>query len=506
MAAAANPAPPRNAKLHFLRVDFQQGLAGNLFTREITFFTRVRTVYGPVDAWEQELDADRPELLPPETLTLTSDELRINEDPQIANRRPRELAPIGGQPLGPVQLRARGNVRIDGHSATQGAFAATADRVSYEQGKELFILEGTDRAPATLWHCEQLGGQQFENAARKIQYNRLSGQIKQDGVQRFEFAPGGAGGTRTSKRARPGAAQAVRKFAPIWTGYGRVASATRLSQSIQAPRSALFSVQLLQTGALAARRLAIVFLRRGMSNHPSLNSVLSFLNGFVDENRHLNGAGVPGLAQIDARIPRPFRVMASYQLPSEQCEIGAACYGCGRRLPLRMSLGDEEAALWECVHCHTPIAGILAPEVLRMLSRRIRLADLHFDVDEVDPLTDAVLQVVWQLRSRPESNKLRDMRRSRRLSGLREVVALRLDNSYCLTGPPIHCVVANLSRHGLFLISTTPLEAPTMITQFHTTRRVIQLIGKVVWARYLDIGCYGAGVDFVARFGRSNTD
>jgi hypothetical protein len=194
--------------------------------------------------------------------------------------------------------------------------------------------------------------------------------------------------------------------------------------------------------------------------------------------------------------------MESYQLPSEQCAIGAACYGCSRRLPLRMSQGDEEAALWECVHCHTPIAGILAPEVLRMLSRRIRLASLHFDVDDVDPLTDAVMQVIWQVRSRPESAKLREMRRSRRLIGLREVVVLRLDHRYCIIGQPIQCVVANLSRHGLFLVSTTPLEAPIMITQFHTKRRIIQLVGNVIWARYLDIGCYGAGVDFVARFGR----
>jgi hypothetical protein len=202
-AAAANPMPPRNAKLHFLRVDFQDRLAGNLFTRELSFFTRVRTVYGPVDAWEQELDSDRPEQLPPETLTLTSDELGINEDPLAARNRPQGPAQIGGQSLGPIQLRATGNVRIEGQSPTQGAFNATAERVSYEQGKELFILEGTDRAPATLWHREQIGGQQIENAARKIQYNRLSGKIEQDGVQRFEFAPGGAGAPRSQNALGP---------------------------------------------------------------------------------------------------------------------------------------------------------------------------------------------------------------------------------------------------------------------------------------------------------------
>ena len=80
-ARRPNPLPSSDAKLHFLRVDFQQGLAGNLINREITFLTRVRTVYGPVDAWEQELDGNRPELLPPDTITLTSEQLRVNEDP-----------------------------------------------------------------------------------------------------------------------------------------------------------------------------------------------------------------------------------------------------------------------------------------------------------------------------------------------------------------------------------------------------------------------------------------
>jgi hypothetical protein len=187
------PGSLRNTRLQFLRVDFQDRLAGNLFTRELSFFTRVRTMYGPVDAWEQELNADRPELLPPETLILTSDELGINEDPLAVRNRPRQLAQIAGQPFGPVQFRASGNVRIEGQSPAQGAFTATAHRVSYEQGKELLILEGTDRAPATLWHRERLGGQQIENAARKIQYNRVSGKIEQDGVQRLEFVPEGGG-------------------------------------------------------------------------------------------------------------------------------------------------------------------------------------------------------------------------------------------------------------------------------------------------------------------------
>jgi hypothetical protein len=193
-AAAANPLPGGNSKLHFLRVDFQRGLAGNIKTREIEFDTRVRTVYGPVDAWEQELDVDRPELLPPETITLTSDRLRVNED-SLSASRPQQPAQIGKTPLGPVQFQASGNVRIDGQSPKQGMFAATADRVSYEQIKELFILEGNNRVPATLWHRDPVSGQQVDNSAGKIMYNRQSGQAAFDAVRAIEFTPGASGGS-----------------------------------------------------------------------------------------------------------------------------------------------------------------------------------------------------------------------------------------------------------------------------------------------------------------------
>lgn len=198
----ASQAP--NTQLHFLRVDFQGSLVGNLTTREIEFRRRVRAVYGPVDAWEQEIDLDRPETMPPGALTLTSDKLGVNEDPLSATRATARGLPFGGRSLGPmqVQMRAEGNVRIDGSSPAQGTFAAMAERAAYEQSKELFILEGTDRAPATLWFQKQVGGQFARNDARKIQFQRLTNQVQVEGVQLFEFTPGGTPGPPPSPPQR----------------------------------------------------------------------------------------------------------------------------------------------------------------------------------------------------------------------------------------------------------------------------------------------------------------
>lgn len=197
-----------NTKLHFLRVDFRQGLAGNVYLRSIKFLTGVRAVYGPIDAWEQELDANRPELLPPDTLMITSEELRVNEDPVLANHRVRDMNQATGSPLGPtqlVQMTAERNVRIDGQSPKQGVFAATADRASYTRSKEQFILEGSTRMPATLWHTNPLTGQRIDNSAAKITYNRLTGEAVWDGTQSFEFTPGASKGGSIKSAVGPAA-------------------------------------------------------------------------------------------------------------------------------------------------------------------------------------------------------------------------------------------------------------------------------------------------------------
>jgi hypothetical protein len=183
---AAMVAPPpgfSGSKLNFLRLDFQNRIAGNMHLRELSFQGRVRTVYGPVDSWEQEIDTNRPEAFPPETLRLSCDELRVNEDP-IAARAAAQSHGKNGSPLGPVQLQALGNVQLNGQSAERGAFSAQADRASYDQSKEVFILEGDIRTPVTVRYTGQQGAPPM---ARKVIYNRASGDLKIDDVLYIEF-------------------------------------------------------------------------------------------------------------------------------------------------------------------------------------------------------------------------------------------------------------------------------------------------------------------------------
>lgn len=185
----AIPANTAGSKLYFLRVDFHSGLDGNMYTRELTFHNRIRTVYGPVDSWEQELDLARPETLSPDTMSLTCDDLGLNEDPLVAHTPPLPPNNTEKRPVGPVQMHASGNVRISGQIPAQGDFAIQADRASYEQLKDSFILEGDTRTPAKLWRRTKTGQTSPPFEARKIRYSRATNEVKVDDIQYLEITP-----------------------------------------------------------------------------------------------------------------------------------------------------------------------------------------------------------------------------------------------------------------------------------------------------------------------------
>jgi hypothetical protein len=91
------------------------------------------------------------------------------------------------RPLGPIQLQAKHNVRIDGHSAERGAFVAQADRASYEREKDVFLLEGDLRAPATIWYSGQSGS---PPAFKRITFSRSRQHVEVDGLLYMEFSSG----------------------------------------------------------------------------------------------------------------------------------------------------------------------------------------------------------------------------------------------------------------------------------------------------------------------------
>lgn len=185
------------ARLHFLRVNFQNGIAGHLHQRQLTFLGRVRTVYGPVDAWEQELDLRHPEQLPPSAVTLKCAELTVSEDP-AAQQGPATAVnsgatlPLGGLgqgQFGPVELLARGDVTIEGTTDQQQRFKAIAGRASFNQFKDVFVLEGDGNTSATIYMWRGVGTAPQQSSARKITYWRTTGEIHAQDIRSIDLTP-----------------------------------------------------------------------------------------------------------------------------------------------------------------------------------------------------------------------------------------------------------------------------------------------------------------------------
>ena len=161
--------------LAFVHIDFERELTGKLSERIVHFQNQVRAVYGPVNDWSDRIEVKQREELPEQGLLLGCDTLTM-----LQNGRP-------NTPNSGMEFIAQGNTTIDGRQ-----FTATAERLSYEQAKDLLVLEGNERSGAQILHRDAQG--ERRSVARKLQYqprtNRLIGDL-----QFLEF--------RTSSRPPP---------------------------------------------------------------------------------------------------------------------------------------------------------------------------------------------------------------------------------------------------------------------------------------------------------------
>ena len=119
--------------IEYMRIRFLREVVGNLHKGEIAFHERVKTVYGPVAAWDQTLDESRSPGPEDSFVVLTSDRLAVSDMSSQAGA------------LKDVELEATGNAFVLG-----GNFSADAQRISYVRGKDQVIAEGDGRNEATI--------------------------------------------------------------------------------------------------------------------------------------------------------------------------------------------------------------------------------------------------------------------------------------------------------------------------------------------------------------------
>jgi hypothetical protein len=162
--------PASEDGLSYVQVQFQKGLTGSLDRREVRFFDEIHAVYGPVDDWSSRIATAQRDQLGRGAFFLRCRELVLLQSP---------LATPGVVQL---EMIAQGNTTIEGKD-----FQATADRLSYDQSKDLLILEGTQRTGAHIWYQDPQGSKQSEQMARKLEYRPKTNRLKIDDFQFLQF-------------------------------------------------------------------------------------------------------------------------------------------------------------------------------------------------------------------------------------------------------------------------------------------------------------------------------
>jgi hypothetical protein len=172
---SAQRPPADAAQINYLDVQFQRDLTGNVLSRVLNFNDQVRSIYGPVASWDARVDAESVNGLPPRCMLLTSDVLTVNE-----------AGPRVGAGLGPVEMKATGNTRVEGQGEQSDTFFAQSYLLTYSQLKGMISLEGDGRTDAHLTRQERPGSEPQSCAAHQISYWPQTGRSTLNGVKNIE--------------------------------------------------------------------------------------------------------------------------------------------------------------------------------------------------------------------------------------------------------------------------------------------------------------------------------
>ncbi len=164
--------------LRCLQVHFQGSITGNIHQTEMTFHDRVRLAYAPADSWNTTLDVDDIESLGPEGMLMSCERLTVAQmtAAQVTATQ------VSGPPDTWWELEAAENVVAEGQPDS-GTYSVRAARVTYDQRKDLMVLEGDGRSDAILSRQQRIGGRRTEAAARKIFYSPKTGRLRTEDVR-----------------------------------------------------------------------------------------------------------------------------------------------------------------------------------------------------------------------------------------------------------------------------------------------------------------------------------
>ena len=139
----------------------------------MTFRGDIRSLYGPVNGWDDQISTARHEDLRPQTVRMKCQQLDVFQLP--------------GQPKDKVELVATGNTHVEGKSTEGQLFAAQAHRLSYHQSKDLMMLQGDGQSDAQLWYQQTPGMKPSRLPAQQIRYWPRANRYQLAGASMLEF-------------------------------------------------------------------------------------------------------------------------------------------------------------------------------------------------------------------------------------------------------------------------------------------------------------------------------
>ena len=164
---------PKKNQLNYLQVNFDDRLVANLGQKQLNITGNIRTLFSPAQNFDFSLDPDTADRLPAGAIKMKCENMQLSQ-----------WLPTGAEKA-QNEIICTGNTHV-----TSPTFEATSDRISYNDGNDQMVVEGTTRSPANLWHRQTPRAQRQHLMANKIIYHPSSGTAETQGVRNLNVSIG----------------------------------------------------------------------------------------------------------------------------------------------------------------------------------------------------------------------------------------------------------------------------------------------------------------------------
>jgi hypothetical protein len=184
--------------------------------------------------------------------------------------------------------------------------------------------------------------------------------------------------------------------------------------------------------------------------------------------------------------------------------VGELCPGCRRPLPIRAKRPNEVFAHWQCAACSSPLTGVLVNDITPKMAESIRIAQMHFDTRDVDPIPDSMRELLNEFVKLRQQNHTDDERRAHpRIPQQLDVTVVAVGDHWTPRGKPLVGTVVDLTSHGLGMVTSSLGGVGHVAVQIRNPKGLVQLLGRIAWTKDLGQGFQDSGVQFLLRFGRT---